>query len=189
MVFIKHLKGLCILLFLFAACAPAASVTSNTPTATLSPSTPPIWVTTELIDANSGKHFTINDYKGKVVLVDGMATWCPTCFKEAQQLKILHDIYGSQSGFVTISLGLDFKEDADILKGYAKDFGFDWPYATATLEITRDFGNSYGALFIDPTLVPMFIVDRKGHVYTLPFGYKTAEALKQVLDPFIKADL
>jgi len=182
----KIFNGFWLLLFFLSACTPAPSLV-NTSISTHTPTAPPTWVSADLVNASSGKHFMINDFKGKVVLVDGMSTWCPTCFKEALELKKLPGMYGSQAGLVTISLGLDLKEDAGVLNGYAQQFSFDWPYATATLEVTRDFGNSYGALFIDPTLVPMFIVDRQGHIYSLPFGFKTAEALKKVLDPFINA--
>jgi hypothetical protein len=73
------------------------------------------------------------------------------------------------------------------LKDYAQQFSFDWPFATAPLMVQREFGNSYSALFIDPTLAPMLIVDRQGHIYTLAFGYKSADVLKKQLDPFINA--
>jgi thiol-disulfide isomerase/thioredoxin len=180
------------LVCLVTACAPIQPVavpSAAVPIADATPisSAPPAWVDTDLTDAVTGKSFKIDDYKGKVVLVDGIATWCPTCFKEAVELQKLHKIYGSQSDFVTVSLGLDLHEDESLLKAYALQLGFDWQFAIAPLAVQREFGNSYGALFLDPTLSPMFIVDRQGHIYTLPFGYKVAEGLKKALDPFINA--
>jgi thiol-disulfide isomerase/thioredoxin len=167
--------------------SPEPALPGESKGAAASPTPQHPWVTADLVDINTGKHFTINDYKGKVVLVDGMATWCPTCFKEALQIKDLHKTYGDNSDLVTVSLGFDSKEDAGVLKDYTQQFGFNWPYAITPQVISYDIGNSYGALFLDPTLVPMLIVDRQGIIYTVPFGYKDTDALKKLLDPFLNA--
>jgi thiol-disulfide isomerase/thioredoxin len=167
--------------------APAALPTSTavqpgTPT----PEPPPAWLSMKLTDASTGKEFTINDFKGKVVLVEMMATWCPNCLRQGQQLKALHDIYGPND-LVTVSLGIDLKEDAAMLKEYARVNEFNWPFAVVTLDLTRDTGNRYGALFMDPTLNPILVVDRKGEVFKMGFGEKKADAMKDSLAPLIKA--
>lgn len=142
---------------------------------------------TELVDVNSGAHFKLSDYPGKVVLVEGMATWCPTCFNEARTLKSLHAHYGESSGFISVSLGLDMREDAATLKSYAQQFGFNWAYCVAPLPVAHYMGNKFSALFIDPTLVPMVIIDRQRNLHPLKLGYKSEADLQAALDPFIKA--
>jgi hypothetical protein len=54
----------------------------------------PAWFGASLKDVRSGASFTINDFQGKVVLVETMAVWCPTCFRQQQEIKALHELLG-----------------------------------------------------------------------------------------------
>jgi cytochrome oxidase Cu insertion factor (SCO1/SenC/PrrC family) len=163
-----------------ATAVPTAEVSINTP------ELPPMWLSVKFTDAVTGKDFTINDFKGKVVVIDLMAAWCPNCLAEQKQLKALRDLV-SPDDLVVVTLGTDLYEDAAVLKKYAQDNGFDWRYAVAPLEAMRDIGNLYGALFMDPTLSPTLIVDRQGEIYKMNFGYKKAEDIKEAITPLVKA--
>ena len=55
----------------------------------------PAWYSASLTDASTGQAFTINDFKGKVVLVETMAIWCSNCLKQQGQVKALHDLLGA----------------------------------------------------------------------------------------------
>ena len=44
----------------------------------------PAWYSASLTDVTTGAAFTIQDFKGKVVLVETMAQWCPTCKRQQQ---------------------------------------------------------------------------------------------------------
>jgi len=176
------------------ACAPVQPVSipepqkaANTPEAQPgnTPLPPPAWLSIELTDVATGKTFTINDFKGKVVLVESMAIWCPNCLRQAQHLKDLRAIYGPDD-LVVVTLDIDLKEDATMLAEYAKKYGFDWSFAVAPLALMRDVGNSYGALFMDPTLSPTLVVDRKGEVFKMGFGEKKSEDMSKSLAPLIE---
>ena len=39
----------------------------------------PVWFTYDLTDVNTGSVFSIEDFSGKVVLVETMAVWCSNC--------------------------------------------------------------------------------------------------------------
>lgn len=173
-------------LVLLTACgnAPAAPATAGASVNT--PEPPPAWLSVKFTDAVTGQDFTINDFKGKVVVVELMAAWCPNCLAEGQQLKALRNMVGSDD-LVVVTLGIDLKEDAAVLKKYAQENGFDWRYAVAPLEAMRDIGNLYGALFMDPTLSPTLIVDRQGEIYKMNFGFKKAKDIKKAIDPLLKA--
>ena len=64
----------------------------------------PAWFDTSLKDVRSGEAFTINDFKGKVVLVETMAVWCTTCFQEQGQIQSLHEALGMRDDFISVSL-------------------------------------------------------------------------------------
>src|SRR5215472_7952796 len=53
-----------------------------------------------------GKPFTLSDYKGKVILLDFWATWCPPCRKEIPGFMELYDTYSSR-GFTVIGVSID----------------------------------------------------------------------------------
>lgn len=146
----------------------------------------PAWFGVSLTNVRTGEAFTINDFKGKVVLVELMAQWCPNCKKQQGQVKLLNEQLGMPADLVTVVLDVDPNEDAASLKSYAESNGFDWNYAIAPVEVSREIGNLYGDNFLNPPSTPILIIDRKGKVHPLPFGIKSAEDLMKAIEPFLK---
>jgi hypothetical protein len=145
----------------------------------------PDWFKAELVDVTTGTIFRIEDYHGKVVLLETMAMWCSNCFKQQQQVKTLHDLLGEREDFVSIGLDIDINENADTLAKYVERNGFDWIYTVVPAEVGRELGNLYGNQFLNPPSTPMLIIDANGDVHPLPFGIKSAERLLEALEPFL----
>lgn len=147
---------------------------------------PPAWFSAELMDEGTGEMFMIEDFKGKVVLVETFAQWCPTCLRQQMEIEKLQAMMGMPDDLVTISLDVDPNEDAEMLKKYLEKHGFDWRFAIASPETAREIGNLYGQQFLNPPSAPVFVIDRKGNVHPLPFGVKSAEDLQEALKPFLE---
>ncbi|MBE7469964.1 MAG: hypothetical protein DPW09_41450 [Anaerolineae bacterium] len=147
--------------------------------------TAPAWFKAELTDVNSGQTFKIADFKGKVVLVETMAVWCPLCLRQQGQVRALHELLGEREDLVSLALDIDPNEDAELLQAHANQNGFDWRYAVAPAEVSREIGQLYGAQFLNPPSTPMLIIDRQGEVHLLPFGQKEAQTLQEALTPFL----
>lgn len=145
----------------------------------------PAWFGAALTNASTGESFTIQDFKGKVVLVETLAMWCPTCLRQQKEVKALHDQLGKRDDFVSVGIGIDLNEKLPDLKDYTTKNGFDWTYTVATADVAREIGNLYGQQFLNPPSAPMFIIDRHGAVHPLPFGVKSAADLQQALEPFL----
>jgi len=76
-------------------------------------------------------------------------------------------------------------EDEASLKKYTADFGYDWRFAVAPLEVARALGNLYSAEYLNPPLDPMLLIDRQGNVHQLPYGMKEADTLRKTLEPYL----
>ena len=176
--------GSCLIL---SACG-AAQVenTPMLPPAAALPTITPAWFDMELTDVQTGDTFTMNDYAGKVVLLETMAMWCPNCLVQSNEVRKLHELLGNPDDLISVSLDVDVNEDSASLKEYASKYGFDWHYAVAPLEVARALGNLYTAQYLNPPLAPMLVIDRDGNVHHLEYGLKKAEALQKFVQPFLE---
>jgi cytochrome oxidase Cu insertion factor (SCO1/SenC/PrrC family) len=152
---------------------------------TAAPTKTPDWFDIELTDVQTGQTFTMNDYAGKVVLVETMAMWCPTCVIQATQVEKFHNALGNPEDLITVSLDVDIHEDAASLKEYASSYRFNWHFAIAPLEVARALGNLYNAEYLNPPLSPMLLIDRDGNVHQLEYGVKDAETLQKFTGPYL----
>lgn len=145
----------------------------------------PDWFDRELVNVRSGESFTINDYQGKVLLVETMAIWCSNCLQQQRQVLELHNMLGERDDFVSIGLDIDPFEQAPDLKTYIENNGFHWVYAVSPKETSQELSQLYGQQYLNPPSTPMLIIDRQGEAHTLPFGIKSAADLQQALEPFL----
>lgn len=149
----------------------------------------PAWFSAALTDVRSGQTFSINDYKGKVVLVETLAQWCSNCKRQQGEVKALHGLLGERDDFVSIGLDIDPNESAAALKSYTDSNGFDWVYAVSPAEVSREIASLYGDQFLNPPSTPMLIIDRKGVAHPLPFGIKSADDLMKALEPYLNESM
>jgi cytochrome oxidase Cu insertion factor (SCO1/SenC/PrrC family) len=172
---------------------PSLDIITITPRPTSAPGDPqasptmPSWFGVPMTDVNTGRSFTIQDFAGKVVLVEAIATWCPTCQGELSQVKQLLADVGRESDLVAVALDVDPNEDAALLKKYAQQNGFTFVMAVAPEDVIHFLITNYDQSFVNPPLVPMLFIDREGGVWGLPNGTKSASSLKQTLDPYLAA--
>lgn len=146
----------------------------------------PSWYTAALTNVNTGENFTIDDYKGKVILVETMAQWCSNCKKQQAEVKILLEKLGMPADLVVVVLDIDPNGSNEALKSYAANNGYDWVYAISPEAVSREISNLYGAQFTNPPSTPMLVIDRKGEAHPLPFGIKSADDLMKAIEPFLK---
>ena len=166
--------------FLLTACGSSASTPTPEPA-----SVRPEWFDIELTDVQTGKTFSMNDYAGKVVLVETMAMWCPNCLFQANEVRKMHKLLDNPDDVISISLDVDVHEDGPSLKNYTEEYGFEWQFAIAPLEVARALGNLYSAQYLNPPLSPMLVIDRNGEVHQLEYGHKEAEKLFESVKPYL----
>ena len=145
----------------------------------------PDWFAQELRDVRSGAVFSINDFNGKVVLVETLAVWCPKCLSQQQEVARLKQLLAGRDDFVSLGIGVDPNEDESLLANHVEKHGFDWMFAVAPTAVIDEISQLYGAQFLNPPATPMLIIDQQGNQHPLPFGVKSAEDLQAALLPFL----
>jgi len=92
-----------------------------------------------------GNIINTNNLKGKVLLVNFWATWCPPCKKEMPAFIELQDKYADQ-GFQILGIALD---DEQSVRDFADALGVNYPVMAAEYDgilLSREYGNHIGAL-------------------------------------------
>ena len=167
------------------ACSPAQTATPPQSIAVPTGTTTPDWFNIQLTDVQTDETFSMNDYAGKVVLVETMAIWCPNCLIQATQVAKLHEALGNPEDLISVTMDVDSHEDETVLKEYASSYGFDWHFVVAPLMVERALGNLYSAEYLNPPLSPMLVIDRDGNVHQLEYGIKDAETLQKIVEPYL----
>jgi peroxiredoxin len=72
----------------------------------------------------SGKPLSLAQFKGKVLLVDFWATWCPPCVAELPNVRKIYEAHHNQ-GFEIIGVSLD--QDRDKLEEFINKQNLAWP--------------------------------------------------------------
>ncbi len=135
------------------------------------------WLDVDLEDVVTGKRFKLADFKGKVVLVEAMAVWCPLCTAQQREFQKLHGELGKE--IALISIGIDPSESADILRRHVEANGFRWPFAIAPRPMAQKLAEQFGDRVLHPPSTPVFILDKSLQPHVLRFGVKPAAELKQ----------
>ena len=93
-----------------------------------------------------GRAFSLDDYKGKLLIVNFWATWCAPCLHEIPVLVKMQERYGAQ-GFQLVGPAVDDIEDA---RRAAPGLKFNYPVAVGTpeamLDLMTQLGNEQGGL-------------------------------------------
>ena len=120
-----------------------------------------------------GKPFALSDYKGKVVLLDFWATWCPPCRKEIPGFIELYNSYRSR-GLVVIGVSMD--ESASDIKRFAKRFRINYPIVVGAGR--DDLEPAFGPL----PLPTAFVIARDGRICAKHEGLTPKEQFEREID-------
>jgi len=136
------------------------------------------WMNVELTDVNSGDIFKVSEFRGKPVLLETFAVWCPTCTKQQRNLRKLHDTVGED--VISISLDVDPNEDEERVKEHTQNNGFNWRYSVAPIEMTKSLIDDFGASIVSAPSSPMILICEDGSFRKLGgFGARSADKLQE----------
>jgi peroxiredoxin len=119
-----------------------------------------------LTDLN-GLPVSLADFRGKVVVLDFWATWCPPCKREIPDFIELQTRYSSQ-GLQIIGIGLDEPEK---LKAFATSNGMNYSVLLGTDDIALKYGGISGI----PTT---FIIDKSVKIVNRFEGFRSKDVFE-----------
>jgi thiol-disulfide isomerase/thioredoxin len=109
--------------------------------------------------AVDGKEVDLASLRGKVVLIDFWATWCPPCRGEVPNVVAAYQKFHGQ-GFEIVGISLD--QDKDALMAFTKQNGMVWPQYFDG----KGWDNSISSGFGIQSIPAMWLVDQKGVLVT-----------------------
>jgi cytochrome c biogenesis protein CcmG, thiol:disulfide interchange protein DsbE len=107
----------------------------------------------------SGRPGHLSDLRGKVVVLDFWASWCPPCINEAPSLNRLQKYLESRNGVV---LGVAADEDPAAFQKFLREQGVNFPTYRdpATKDNRSPIALSYGTSMIPEA----YVIDRHGRI-------------------------
>ncbi len=91
------------------------------------------------ITTAEGEHITLEDLRGKVVVLDFWGTWCPPCVESIPSLRTLHKKFSKEPSFVLIGISTDNEEE--VWRDFTTKQKMIWPqYWDRERRVVRAFG-------------------------------------------------
>lgn len=124
-----------------------------------------------------GRALRLSDYKGKVVVLNFWATWCPPCRAEMPDLIKMQREYRSR-GLQVVGITYPPEEIAQV-RQFVRKLGVNYPIALGTKETKTLFDET-------ETLPLTIVIDREGKVRERIEGILLPQEFEQKIRPLLK---
>lgn len=133
------------------------------------------------IKSLKGEKISLKDYRGKTVLLNFFASWCPPCRLEMEDLKRLHQQYNGK-GLVIIGVAVDpltTPETVGDVKPLVERLTIPYPVILATAQIGKDY--PFEGV---PT---SFVIGEDGKIKKFLYGYQDGKEMEETLKKLLPA--
>jgi len=146
---------------------------------TIKPIQPPQGTPAPNFTLNSlrGETLSLSNFKGKVVVIEFMATWCTYCKEEIEHLRELSGGYSiNDVTIMMISVDPEF-DKPETLQQFVEKYAITWFVARDTANVTHAY-----SVRVLPTLV---IIDKNGYVRSRFEGVTAVSTLSKEIDKLL----
>ena len=102
-----------------------------------------------------GKAVTLSQFKGKVVMLNFWATWCPPCREEMPSMEALYQKLKGDPDFIILAVSID--NEAETVRDFMKKNNY-------TLPVFHDPNQEAGAVYGITGVPETFLIDKKGMI-------------------------
>ena len=117
-----------------------------------------------------GATIRLSDLRGKVVLLNFWATWCPPCKAEMPDLNALYEKYGTERDFVVLGVNME--------EGAAEVIAFATPRKLTLPLLLDSDGKVSSDRYAIRSLPTSLIIDREGNICDTWVGQISREAME-----------
>jgi len=123
-----------------------------------------------------GRHVSLSDYRGKVILVNNWATWCPPCRAE---MPILEAYFRDRRHQDFILVAIDAGDPPGVVSDFVDNYGMSFPvWLDPTSAALNGFRNNY--------LPSSYLIDRDGIVIMAWSGAVSRASFEENITPLLK---
>lgn len=120
----------------------------------------PLTATDFTLPSLDGTDISLSSYRGKVVLLNFWATWCPPCRAEMPSMETLYRRL-APDGFEIVAV--DLQEPEDVVRNYITDNGHTFP-------VLLDRNGSAGRTYAVRGIPTSYLIGRDGTVLAMTVG-------------------
>jgi peroxiredoxin len=128
----------------------------------------------------SGEEVTLDQFKGKVIILNFWASWCGPCKMEIPDFIKMYNKH-QRDGLEIIGITLSSGSAASI-RQFAEKFGINYTVLTGDEKYLQDLTNKYGGIRGVPTT---FLIDREGIIRQKWVGARTERIFMKEIDKYI----
>ena len=125
-----------------------------------------------LKDITGKQVVSLEKFRGKVILLNFWATWCPPCRMEIPDLIELQQTYRGR----LVIIGVSVDQDKSAVPGFYRQNKMNY----AVVNYTDELVNSYGGITGIPT---SFIINTNGEIVTRIVGYRNKAGYEALVKP------
>jgi cytochrome c biogenesis protein CcmG/thiol:disulfide interchange protein DsbE len=119
---------------------------------------------------------SLDDYRGRVVVLNFWASWCEPCREESPLLQRWHERIEGRGATV---LGVDAFDEIGRARAFVEEYGLTYPMLRDGEGATRE---SFGILGFPET----FVIDREGRIAAVERGPVDAQFMRERVAPLLR---
>ena len=126
-----------------------------------------------------GSRSSIEQLRGKVVLVNFWSTDCTTCMHEMPQIVATHQRFNAR-GYETLAVSMEYDPPAEVMR-YAQERKL--PFGVA-IDLSGEIAQRFGDVKLTPTSV---LIDKRGRIVKRYLGEPDFAALHRLVEELLAA--
>lgn len=130
------------------------------------------------LDTLDGRHISLVDLRGRVVVINFWASWCEPCVAETPRLQNWFEQHEA-GGFDVLGVNTTHRDSQDAVRAFAREYGVTYP-------VLLDFDGKVSDQWRIQQLPRSFVIDREGIVRFVRIGELTERDFEAQIAPLLR---